>query len=258
MKCASLLREAMWSMVSERSTPSSTSTTPPTPLDYMDRFARAFATYEREPDAGMSTGLPAHAEIVVIGGGIIGCSTAYHLARDHKADVVLIEQRQADRRLDLACGRPRRPAPLVGLDHAGAPLLGRSLQASSRARPASPPAGARPAASGSPATRTAGPSSAARRPRRIRFGLDMHLLSPAEAKAMWPLMEVDDLVGATLPAVRRPGEPVRHHPVARQGRAHARREALRGRRLHRLRRSTDGRVAGGRDRPGPRSPATRS
>ena len=38
------------------------------------------------------TALPASAKVVIIGGGIIGCSTAYHLARDHKADVVLLEQ----------------------------------------------------------------------------------------------------------------------------------------------------------------------
>ncbi|MBL9049629.1 MAG: FAD-binding oxidoreductase, partial [Tabrizicola sp.] len=36
--------------------------------------------------------LPPQAQIVVIGGGIIGCSTAYHLVRDHKADVLLLEQ----------------------------------------------------------------------------------------------------------------------------------------------------------------------
>ena len=35
--------------------------------------------------------LPTQAQVVVIGGGIIGASTAYHLARDHKADVVLLE-----------------------------------------------------------------------------------------------------------------------------------------------------------------------
>ncbi|MDP3899293.1 MAG: FAD-dependent oxidoreductase, partial [Mesorhizobium sp.] len=29
------------------------------------------------------------------------------------------------------------------------------------------------------------------------FGMDMHLLTPAEVKAMWPLMNVDDLVGAS-------------------------------------------------------------
>ena len=38
--------------------------------------------------------LPSQARFVVIGGGIIGCSTAYHLARDHKADVVLLEMGQ--------------------------------------------------------------------------------------------------------------------------------------------------------------------
>jgi 4-methylaminobutanoate oxidase (formaldehyde-forming) len=38
------------------------------------------------------TALPAHAEIIVIGGGIIGCSVTYHLARDHKANVRLLER----------------------------------------------------------------------------------------------------------------------------------------------------------------------
>ena len=40
----------------------------------------------------MVTTVPTHARIVVIGGGIVGCSTAYHLARDHKAEVLLLER----------------------------------------------------------------------------------------------------------------------------------------------------------------------
>jgi len=37
-------------------------------------------------------GLPRHAQVVVIGGGIIGCSTAYHLAKQGCGGVLLIEQ----------------------------------------------------------------------------------------------------------------------------------------------------------------------
>jgi 4-methylaminobutanoate oxidase (formaldehyde-forming) len=52
--------------------------------------------------------LPAQAQIVVIGGGIIGCSTAYHLAKEHKADVVLLEQGK------LTSGSTWHAAGLVG------------------------------------------------------------------------------------------------------------------------------------------------
>ncbi|MFQ5565164.1 MAG: FAD-dependent oxidoreductase [Paracoccaceae bacterium] len=40
------------------------------------------------------TGLPAHASVVVVGGGVMGCSTLYHLAREGVADAVLLERDQ--------------------------------------------------------------------------------------------------------------------------------------------------------------------
>jgi 4-methylaminobutanoate oxidase (formaldehyde-forming) len=54
------------------------------------------------------TALPSHAQVVVIGGGIIGASTAYHLARDHKAEVLLLEQGK------LTSGSTWHAAGLVG------------------------------------------------------------------------------------------------------------------------------------------------
>ncbi|MEO1121706.1 MAG: FAD-dependent oxidoreductase, partial [Pseudomonadota bacterium] len=36
--------------------------------------------------------LPDHARTVVIGGGVIGCSIAYHLAREGRGDIVLLER----------------------------------------------------------------------------------------------------------------------------------------------------------------------
>ena len=38
------------------------------------------------------TDLPTRAAVVIIGGGVMGLSTAYHLARAGVTDIVLVEQ----------------------------------------------------------------------------------------------------------------------------------------------------------------------
>ena len=39
----------------------------------------------------MKNNIPNSCKVVVIGGGVAGCSTAYHLARDYNSDVRLLE-----------------------------------------------------------------------------------------------------------------------------------------------------------------------
>src|SRR3546814_18914177 len=52
--------------------------------------------------------LPSHARAVIIGGGVIGCSVAYHLAKLGWRDVVLMERKQ------LTCGTTWHAAGLIG------------------------------------------------------------------------------------------------------------------------------------------------
>ena len=52
--------------------------------------------------------LPSHVETLVVGGGIAGCSTAYHLSLLGQTDVLLIEQGK------LTCGTTWHAAGLVG------------------------------------------------------------------------------------------------------------------------------------------------
>ncbi len=55
----------------------------------------------------MQHNLPAHAEIVIVGGGIAGSSLAYHLTRLGRTDVVLLERGR------LTCGTTWHAAGLI-------------------------------------------------------------------------------------------------------------------------------------------------
>ena len=52
--------------------------------------------------------LPSHARVVIIGGGIAGCSVAYHLARLGWRDLVLLERKR------LTSGTTWHAAGLIG------------------------------------------------------------------------------------------------------------------------------------------------
>ena len=56
----------------------------------------------------MSASFPKHAQVVIIGGGIHGCSVAYHLAKNGWKDVVLVERKK------LTSGTTWHAAGLVG------------------------------------------------------------------------------------------------------------------------------------------------
>jgi len=56
----------------------------------------------------MTASVPSRADVVIIGGGVVGCSIAYHLTKLGIRDVVLLERKQ------LTCGTTWHAAGLVG------------------------------------------------------------------------------------------------------------------------------------------------
>jgi len=140
--------------------------------------------------------LPAHAEIVVIGGGIIGCSTAYHLARDHKADVLLLEQGK------LTSGSTWHAAGLVGQLRSSASITRVLKYSVELYKKLDAETGLATGWKMTGCLRLATSQDRWTEFRRLAttaksFGMEMQLISPAEVKKMWPLMQVDDLVGAS-------------------------------------------------------------
>ena len=136
------------------------------------------------------------ARVVVIGGGVVGVSTLYHLAKKGWSDVVLIERKE------LTSGSTWHAAgllPLVQHELLGrpdAPLLGRASTGSSRPRPARMSASSRSPTSASPAQKDRWDEFMYYAGVAETIGVKVNVLTPAEVKEIWPLCETDGILGA--------------------------------------------------------------
>lgn len=135
--------------------------------------------------------LPTHAQVVVIGGGIVGCSTAYHLTKLGWKDVVLLERKV------LTSGTTWAAAGLVGQLWASSALtklakygtdLYSSLEAETGQTTGFVRSGslriARTKARKSEYDRAMGMARA--------FGVEIEEISFAKARELWPPMQTDD------------------------------------------------------------------
>jgi 4-methylaminobutanoate oxidase (formaldehyde-forming) len=142
----------------------------------------------------MKKDLPTHAQVVIIGGGIHGCSVAYHLAKEGWTDVVLLERKV------LTSGTTWHAAGLVGQlqgSHAttafasyGVELL-QDIEAETGQNP-----GFRQSGSISIAVNDERMAELKRKADFASlFGVEAHYMTTAEIEERWPLMNPDGVLG---------------------------------------------------------------
>lgn len=143
----------------------------------------------------MSKNLPSHASVVVIGGGIMGCSTLYHLAKMGVSDAILLERNK------LTSGTTWHSAAQVrALRHSQ--NLTRMIQYSvdlysQLEQETGQNVGWIQKGSLSIAT-TPDRLTHVKRQEALAhaYGIDATSISAGEAKERWPLMNADDVLGA--------------------------------------------------------------
>ena len=139
--------------------------------------------------------LPGRARVVIIGGGVIGTSVAYHLARMGWTDVLLLEQGQ------LSCGTTWHAAGLVGQLRAsqnGTRLVQYSMELYARLEEETGLSAGFRRCGGVTVARTADRMVQLKRTAATAaaYQLDCELISPQRAREFYPLLAVDDLAGA--------------------------------------------------------------
>jgi len=147
--------------------------------------------------SGANEEIPNSAHVVIIGGGVIGCSIAYHLARAGWTDVLVLEQFQ------LTHGATWHAAGVVGQLRPSqnvTRMLQRSIELYDELEEDTGQAidwkkvGS---------LRIAGSNDRMMEFKRAvttakSFGLEMQMLSPAETKELFPIMTLDGVVGSAF------------------------------------------------------------
>src|SRR5271165_5385096 len=142
-----------------------------------------------------SPALPPRARVVIIGGGVIGTSVAYHLSQLGWTDVLLLEQGQ------LSCGTTWHAAGLVGQLRAtenGTRLVQYSTALYERLEEETGLSAGFRRCGGVTVARTHDRMVQLRRTAATAaaYQLDCELITPAQARDRYPIMAVDDIVGA--------------------------------------------------------------
>src|SRR5215208_4504879 len=144
--------------------------------------------------------LPDRAHVVIIGGGVIGTSVAYHLTKLGMTDIVLLEQGQ------LSSGTTWHAAGLVGqlrASESATRLVQYSTQLYAELEDETGLSAGYKQCGGVTVARTEDRMVQLRRTaaNAAAFDMECELLSPEQALEHYPVMRVDDLVGAIwLPA----------------------------------------------------------
>ena len=141
------------------------------------------------------TDLPSHAQVVIIGGGVGGCSIAYHLTLMGWKDIVLIE------RHELTAGSTWHSAGLVGQLRSDANLTRMMRYSTDLYRRLKAETGQ------DTGWREVGGVRLASSPERMEenkrlagmarsFGMPMEILTPKEAHKLFPMINLDGVLGA--------------------------------------------------------------